>query len=112
MLEEVAREVRAAPGPDAWTQALFTLEAIARAAREAGDWDFAALGGASDARARSELRRGRTTRSRSSPNTTAMRRPRAPNGRWREKYWSEADAGLMELKQLGIRNLECVIVGS
>ena len=42
LLEEAAREVRAAPGPDAWTQALFTLEAIARAAREVGDWDFAA----------------------------------------------------------------------
>jgi tetratricopeptide (TPR) repeat protein len=41
MLEEVARKVRAAPGPDAWTQALFTLESIARAAREAGDWDLA-----------------------------------------------------------------------
>jgi tetratricopeptide (TPR) repeat protein len=42
MLEQVARKARAAPGPDAWTQALFTLEAIARAAREVGDWDFAA----------------------------------------------------------------------
>jgi hypothetical protein len=41
MLEEVARKVRAAPGPDAWTQALFTLESIARAAREVGDWDLA-----------------------------------------------------------------------
>ena len=40
-LEEAAKKVRAPPGPDAWTQALFTLEAIARAAREAGDWDFA-----------------------------------------------------------------------
>jgi hypothetical protein len=38
----VAKDVRAAPGPDAWGQALFTLEAIARAAREAGDWEFAA----------------------------------------------------------------------
>jgi tetratricopeptide (TPR) repeat protein len=44
MLEEVARKSRAAPGPDAWTQALFTLEAIARAAREVGDWDLAAWG--------------------------------------------------------------------
>jgi tetratricopeptide (TPR) repeat protein len=42
LLEQVARKVRAAPGPDAWTQALFTLEAIARAAREVGDWEFAA----------------------------------------------------------------------
>ena len=41
MLEEAARKARAAPGPDAWTQALFTLEAIARAAREAGDWELA-----------------------------------------------------------------------
>jgi tetratricopeptide (TPR) repeat protein len=41
LLEEVAREARAAPGPDAWTQALFTLEAIARAAREVGDWELA-----------------------------------------------------------------------
>ena len=44
MLEDVARKVRAAPGPDAWTQALFTLEAIARAAREVGDWELAAWG--------------------------------------------------------------------
>jgi len=42
MLEEVARTARAAPGPDAWAQALFTLEAIARAAREVDDWDLAA----------------------------------------------------------------------
>ena len=42
MLEDVVKKVRAAPGPDAWTQALFTLESIARAAREVGDWDFAA----------------------------------------------------------------------
>ena len=42
MLEEVVRKARARPGPDAWTQALFTIEAIARAAREVGDWDLAA----------------------------------------------------------------------
>jgi tetratricopeptide (TPR) repeat protein len=41
ILEEVARKARAAPGPDAWTQALFTLETIARAARDVGDWDLA-----------------------------------------------------------------------
>lgn len=42
MLEELIKKVRAAPGPDAWSQALFTLEAIARAARDVGDWDLAA----------------------------------------------------------------------
>jgi tetratricopeptide (TPR) repeat protein len=41
MLEQVVREVRAAPGPDAWAQALFTLEAIARKARQSGYWDLA-----------------------------------------------------------------------
>jgi tetratricopeptide (TPR) repeat protein len=41
MLEEVVRKTRSRPGPDAWVQALFTIEAIARAAREVGDWDFA-----------------------------------------------------------------------
>ena len=35
------RQARAAQGPDEWAQALFTLESIARAAREAGDWEFA-----------------------------------------------------------------------
>jgi tetratricopeptide (TPR) repeat protein len=41
MLRELAKKVRAAPGPDAWSQALFTLESIARAARDTGDWELA-----------------------------------------------------------------------
>jgi tetratricopeptide (TPR) repeat protein len=41
MLEDVAGKMRAAPGPDPWGQALFQLEAIARAAREVGDWELA-----------------------------------------------------------------------
>jgi tetratricopeptide (TPR) repeat protein len=40
-LEEVVKRLRAAPGPDAWSQALFTLEAIARVARQVGDWELA-----------------------------------------------------------------------
>ncbi|HUE86022.1 MAG TPA: hypothetical protein VMO26_08090 [Vicinamibacterales bacterium] len=40
-LEEVAKRVRAAPGPDNWAQALFMLEGIARAARAVGDWELA-----------------------------------------------------------------------
>ncbi len=43
MLTRAIEKMRAAPGPDAWAQALFTLEAIARAARDAGDWPFAGL---------------------------------------------------------------------
>jgi tetratricopeptide (TPR) repeat protein len=41
MLKGVMRRLRATPGPDAWSQALFRLEAIARVAREVGDWQFA-----------------------------------------------------------------------
>jgi tetratricopeptide (TPR) repeat protein len=41
-MERAARKWRSLPGPDAWTQALFRLEALARAARQVGDWTFAA----------------------------------------------------------------------
>jgi tetratricopeptide (TPR) repeat protein len=41
MLEQVAERVRARPGPDNWAQALFTLEAMGRVARQLGDWDLA-----------------------------------------------------------------------
>ena len=42
MMESAAKKWRSLPGPDAWTQALFRLEALARAAREVGDWALAA----------------------------------------------------------------------
>jgi tetratricopeptide (TPR) repeat protein len=41
VLMDVARRLRRLPGPDAWIAALFRLEAIARLAREAGDWELA-----------------------------------------------------------------------
>ncbi len=41
LLQDVQRRLRATPGPDAWSQALFRLESIARSAREAGDWELA-----------------------------------------------------------------------
>jgi tetratricopeptide (TPR) repeat protein len=40
-LQDVERRLRAIPGPDAWIQALFHLEAIARAARDVYDWELA-----------------------------------------------------------------------
>lgn len=42
VMERAAQKWRALPGPDAWTQSLFRLEAQARAARAVGDWPFAA----------------------------------------------------------------------
>ena len=41
-IERAAQKWRALPGPDAWTQSLFRLEALARTAREVGDWTLAA----------------------------------------------------------------------
>jgi tetratricopeptide (TPR) repeat protein len=41
MLQEVVKKIRLAAGPDAWTQAIFTIEEIARAARDIGDWELA-----------------------------------------------------------------------
>ena len=42
VMERAAQKWRSLPGPDAWTQSLFRLEALARAAREVGDWALAA----------------------------------------------------------------------
>jgi len=41
ILTKAIRALRAIPGPDAWTQALFRIESTARSAREAGDWTLA-----------------------------------------------------------------------
>lgn len=42
VMERAAQKWRSLPGPDAWTQSLFRLEALARAARAVGDWALAA----------------------------------------------------------------------
>ena len=92
MLEELVKGLRAAPGPDAWSQALFTLESIARAAREAGDWDLAAWTAGADDRARSELR-GQPVHAGARGGTP--RRPR--EGRHRD----EACEGILEARRPG-----------
>lgn len=40
ILKNAQTRLRGLPGPDAWMQALFELESIARIAREAGDWEL------------------------------------------------------------------------
>jgi tetratricopeptide (TPR) repeat protein len=96
LLEDVARKVRAAPGPDAWTQALFTLEAIARAAREVGDWDFAAWAARQmlehdSSYAGSHYALALVAEHHGDARTAGAERALV------EKYWSRADAGLAEL---------------
>ena len=41
LLMDVERLIMAMPGPDAWSDATFQLETIARSARDAGDWELA-----------------------------------------------------------------------
>jgi len=41
MMASAAQKWRAQPGPDAWSQSLFRLESMARAARAVGDWELA-----------------------------------------------------------------------
>jgi tetratricopeptide (TPR) repeat protein len=41
LFREIEKKVRAVPGPDSWSQALFQLESIAGTARDARDWDLA-----------------------------------------------------------------------
>jgi tetratricopeptide (TPR) repeat protein len=41
LMQQVEEQIMAVPGPDAWSEALFQLDSIARMARDAGDWDLA-----------------------------------------------------------------------
>lgn len=41
VVHDAVARLRAMPGPDAWTQALFAIESLARAARQVGDWPLA-----------------------------------------------------------------------
>jgi tetratricopeptide (TPR) repeat protein len=99
MLEEVARKVRAAPGPDAWTQALFALETIARAARDVGDWELAswAAGQMLDHDphyAGTHLALGLIAQHKGDAATAASEFARV------RQYWKHADPDLPEWKQL------------
>jgi tetratricopeptide (TPR) repeat protein len=99
VLKEVVRELRATPGPDAWTQGLFRLESLARTAREAGDWDLAeflamqmidhdaAYGGSHLALALVLRRKGDEAGA-----TRALEAAR--------RFWRDADSDLRELTQI------------
>jgi hypothetical protein len=102
ILKEVQRNLRAEQGPDAWTQALFRLEAIARASRDTGDWSLAeytarqmlehdpAYAGTHYALALVAEQRG--------DKATALQEFALA-----EKYWHKADADLPELLQARAR---------
>jgi Tfp pilus assembly protein PilF len=99
VLEALERTLRALPGPDAWIQALFRLELIARAARDVGDWDLAestaremlehdpAYAGAHLAMALVSVHAGRTEQA-----ERAFAEAR--------RHWQDADGDLPERKQI------------
>ncbi len=99
LMKDVQRRLRALPGPDAWTQALFRLDAFARMARDVGDWDLAEhtarqmlehdpkFGGSHLALALVAQHRG---------DDTLMRSEAAEAG----KYWSQADGDIKERAEL------------
>jgi len=41
LTKQIEDSIEAVPGPDAWSEALFEFDSIARNARQAGDWDLA-----------------------------------------------------------------------
>jgi tetratricopeptide (TPR) repeat protein len=45
LAKQIEERVRAMPGPDSWSEALFQLQSIARAAQQTGDWDLAEFSG-------------------------------------------------------------------
>jgi tetratricopeptide (TPR) repeat protein len=97
LLKATQAKLRARPGPDAWIQTVFELDAMARMAREVGDWDLAehtarqlvdhdpGYGGSHYAMALVAVHRGDADGARKAFAEAARR-------------WDHADAGLPELR--------------
>ncbi len=103
MLDEVVRRLRdGGAGPDTWAQTLFMIESIARAARQAGDWEFAGFAArqlaAQDGRyAGAHYALGLVAEHNGDTRTAQTEFALA------EKAWSKADADLPELRDIRSR---------
>jgi hypothetical protein len=105
ILKDVAKRIRAIPGPDAWMQAIYRLELIARIGRETDDWDLAEFaanqmldhdkfyGGTQFALALVAEHKGDQTTAR---DCFAKAR----------QYWSKADPDLRELAEIKKRGVD------
>ena len=96
ILENVAGTLRGLAGPDAWIQAIFRLEAMARWARDASDWDLAGLLARQmlehdPAYAGSHLAQALVAEHGNDAESAGRAFTKAAD------YWSEADEGLPEL---------------
>jgi tetratricopeptide (TPR) repeat protein len=99
LMKDVQNRLRALPGPDAWTQALFRLEAFARTARDVGDWNLAEhtarqMLDHDSAYAGSHFALAMVARERGDMN---LARAEAAAAR---QYWKDADPGMKELREL------------
>ena len=99
ILKPLVQALRAIPGPDAWSLALFRLETMARSAREAGDWELAGYIADQmlehDAKyAGSHLAKALVLRHQGDAAGAARESDLA------REYWRDADRDLRELKDL------------
>jgi tetratricopeptide (TPR) repeat protein len=104
LMKSVQARLRALPGPDAWTQALFRLEAFARVARDVGDWELAEYTARQmlehdSAYAGSHLALALVARER---GETDLAQSEAAEAR---KYWKDADRNMKELALLRDKQL-------
>jgi tetratricopeptide (TPR) repeat protein len=102
MLDEIVRRLREGTGPDSWAQTLFTIESVARAARQAGDWEFAGFAArqlaAQDSRyAGAHYALGLVAEHNGDTRTAQTEFALA------EKAWSMADTDLTELREIRSR---------
>jgi tetratricopeptide (TPR) repeat protein len=99
VLKGVQQAMRATPGADAWIQALFRLESMARSAREVGDWELA------EHTARQMLEHDAGYGGSHHALALALRKKRDVIGAGKEfaaarLLWRDADPDLAELKRL------------
>jgi len=104
ILKEVERKLRADQSPDAWSQTLFRLEAIARAARESGDWGLAEYTAKQmlehdPAYAGTHYALGLVAEQKKDSGSAVEQFALA------EKYWAQADADLPELAEIRMKLL-------
>jgi len=99
VLKDVVKALRAATGPDAWSQGLFRLESLARTAMDVGDWELAEFV------ARQMLDHDTAYGGSHFTLALVLRQKGDEAGAAREaeaasRYWHDADPDLPELRKL------------
>ncbi len=96
---EIGKLIVAAPGPDAWSTALFQLESIAQNARQMDDWELAGFMADEMIRHNPSYAGGYFARGLVAEHTGNAAKARQ-NFALAEKFWSRADKDLPELKRI------------